>query len=121
MYFRKQNTLYSCSNSGQYFLSQLYIDSTYEDKLINQPDNIVNVSLGWDYKGFSILVSAIYQSAIFNNTNFHNELRTDKKEYLRLDLAAKQKLPWYNIEVFLNLNNLNGANDTYIIRGNGFR
>ena len=97
-----------------------YVDSTYEDKLINQPDNIVNVSLGWDYKGFSILGSAIYQSAIFNGTDFHPELRTEKKEYLRLDLAAKQELPWYNIEVFLNLNNLNGANDTYIIRGNGF-
>ena len=98
----------------------IYIDSTYEDKLINQPDNIVNVSLGWDYEGFSILGSAIYQSAIFNSTNFHNELRTDKKEYLRLDVAAKQKLPWYNIEVFMNLNNLNGANDTNILRGNGF-
>ncbi len=98
----------------------IYVDSTYEDKLINQPDNIVNLSLGWDYKGFSILGSAIYQSAIFNSTNFHNELRTEKKEYLRLDVAAKQELPWYNIEVFMNLNNLNGANDTYILRGNGF-
>ena len=97
-----------------------YVDSTYEDKLINQPDNIVNVSLGWDYEGFSILGSAIYQSTIFNSTDFHPELRTEKKEYLRFDLAAKQELPWYGIEVFLNLNNLNGANDTYILRGNGF-
>jgi len=100
--------------------STYYVDSTYEDKLINQPDNIVNVSLGWDYKGFSILGSLIYQSTIFNRTNFHPELRTDKKEYLRLDLAAKQELPWYGIEVFLNLNNLNGANDIYLLRGNGF-
>ena len=80
----------------------------------------MNVSLGWDYQGFSILGSAIYQSSIFNSTNFWNALRTDKKEYLRLDIVAKQKLPWYNVEVFLNLNNLNGANDTYIIRGNNY-
>jgi len=101
-------------------LKTVYVDSSYEDKLINQPDNIVNVSLGWDYEGFSILGSMIYQSTIFNSTNFHPELRSEKKEYLRLDIAAKQELPWYNIEVFLNLNNLNGANDTYLLRGNGF-
>ncbi|MCB0747897.1 MAG: hypothetical protein KDC90_10585, partial [Ignavibacteriae bacterium] len=45
----------------------------------------------------------------------------DKAEYLRWDIVAKQKLPWYNMEVFLNLNNLNGENDTYLVRGNNFR
>jgi outer membrane receptor protein involved in Fe transport len=97
-----------------------YTDTTYTDRLINQPDNIVNVSLGWDFKGFSILASAIYQSAIFNNTHFYNSLRSDKAEYLRWDIVAKQKLPWYNIEMFMNLNNLNSENDTYLIRGNNF-
>ncbi len=97
-----------------------YNDTTYTDKLINQPDNIINISLGWDYKGFSILASMIYQSGIFTSTNFWNAYRIDKDEYTRFDLAAKQKLPWYNTELFLNLNNLNGENDTYIQRGNSF-
>ena len=108
-------------NTGYPLFQPTYTDTTYEDKLINQPDNIVNVSLGWDYKDFSILASLIYQSAIFNSTNFWNALRTDKAEYTRIDLAARQKLPWYGIEVFMNINNLNGANDTYIVRGNGFK
>ncbi|MCB9249440.1 MAG: TonB-dependent receptor [Ignavibacteriales bacterium] len=108
-------------NSGYPLFQPTYTDTTYTDALINQPDNIVNVSLGWDYEGFSVLVSAIYQSAIFNSTDFWNALRTDKAEYLRWDIVAKQKLPWYNMEVFLNLNNLNGENDTYIVRGNNFK
>jgi len=62
----------------------------------------------------------VYQSRIFNNTNYYNALKNDKAEYIRLDLAAKQKLPWYNIEMFMNINNLTGENETYIMRGNGF-
>jgi TonB-dependent receptor len=108
-------------NSGFPLFQPTYTDTIYTDRLINQPDDIVNVSLGYDYKGFSILVSTIYQSAIFNSTNFWNGLRTDKKEYLRWDIVVRQKLPWYNMETFLNLNNLNGENDTFIVRGNHFR
>ena len=108
-------------NSGFPFFQPIYTDTTYTDALINQPDDIVNVSLGFDYKGFSVLVSTIYQSAIFNSTNFWNSLRTDKAEYLRWDIVARQKLPWYNMEMFLNLNNLNGENDTFLVRGNNFR
>lgn len=108
-------------NSGPPLFLPTYNDTTYTDALINQPDDIVNVSMGWDYKGFSILLSMIYQSGIFNSTNFYNANRTDKAAWTRFDLAAKQKLPWYNTELFLNLNNLNGENDTYIRRGNGFR
>ena len=108
-------------NTGYPLFQPTYTDTTYEDALINQPDDIINVSLGYDYKGFSILFSMIYQSAIFNSTDYWNAFRTDKDEYLRWDIVMKQKLPWYNIEVFLNLNNLNGENDTFIMRGNGFR
>ncbi len=97
-----------------------YTDTSYTESLINQPDDIINVSLGWDYKDFSVLVSMIYQSSIFHSTDFWDAYRTDKAEYTRFDLVAKQKLPWYNMEVFLNLNNLNGENDTYIQRGNSF-
>ncbi len=112
---------FSVVSPGVFPLYQpVYIDSTYEDRLIDQPDDIINLSLGYDYKDFSILVSMIYQSGIFNQTDFWNALRVDKAEYLRWDLVANQKLPWYNSEVFLHLNNLNGEPDTYIIRGNGY-
>lgn len=107
-------------STGYPYYKPVYTDSTYSDRLINQPDDIVNVSLGWDYKGFSALVSMIYQSSIFNSTDYWNANRTDKAEYLRWDIVMKQELPWYNMEVFMNLNNLNGENDTYVVRGNHF-
>ncbi len=97
-----------------------YVDSSYTDRLVNQPDDIVNLSLGYDYKGFSILASMIYQSEVFNGTNFWNALRTDQSKFLRWDLVVNQELPWYNIEVFLHMNNLNGEPQSYTIRGNGY-
>jgi hypothetical protein len=80
----------------------------------------VNLSLGYDYGKFSILFSMIYQSQVFNQPNFWWTLRSDKTKYLRWDVAVKQGLPWYNLEVFLTVNNLNKESDVYTIRKNGF-
>ena len=86
---------------------------------MDQPDDIVNLALGFDYKDFSIRVSMLYQTDIFTGVNFWPQLRSHTSAYRRWDIAAKQKLPWYNIEVFCNLNNINGAKDISIIQGGG--
>ena len=62
----------------------------------------------------------IYQAQIYNSTSFYNSLRSDKAKYLRWDLSAKQGLPWYGIEVFFDVNNINSEEDVYSIRGSGF-
>ncbi len=98
----------------------VYIDSSYADRLMYQPDDIVNVSLGFDYEKFSILGSVIYQSNIFNGTNFYNSLRSDKVKYLRWDISVKQGLPVPGIELFFDLNNINSEDDIYQVRGSGF-
>ena len=69
------------------------------------------MSLGFDYKGFSIRVSMLYHTDIFTGVNFWPQLRSHTSAYRRWDLAAKQELPWYGIEVFGNLNNMNSAKD----------
>ena len=107
------------SNSGYPLFKSIYIDSSYVDRLINQPNDIVNLSVGYDYKKFSIRASMIYQSDVFNNTNFYNSLRSDKVKYMRWDFSVKQGLPWFGVEVFADLNNVNSENDTYTIRGPG--
>ena len=96
------------------------VDTLYTDRLYQQPNDVVNLSLGYDYRKFSILFSMIYQSQVFDKPNFWWTLRSDKTKYLRWDVVIKQGLPWYNIEVFCNVNNLNNEFDIYTIRKNGF-
>jgi TonB-dependent receptor len=97
-----------------------HVDTFYTDRLLDQPDNIVNLSVGYDYQGFSVLVSMIYQANVSTGTDQYPELRPAKLSYLRWDLTAKQNLPLPGLVVYLNLVNLNNANDTYVIKGNGF-
>lgn len=106
--------------SSVYPYPSTYIDTNYTDRLIQQPKDIVNLSIGFDYAQLSILVSMIYQSDVYNGTNFYNALRSDKDKYTRWDLSVKQGLPWEGLEVYGDLNNLNGAEDSYLIRGSGF-
>jgi hypothetical protein len=95
------------------------IDTSYINRLIDQPDDIVNLSLGFDYQGFSIRVSMLYQSDIFTGPNFWPQLNAHTSAYRRWDIAAKQDLPWFGIELYGDVNNLNGANDISVIQGGG--
>jgi TonB-dependent receptor len=97
-----------------------YVDTSFIDRLIQQPNDVVNLSLGYDYRKFSILASMIYQSDVFNESDFYWTLRSDKTKYLRWDLAVKQGLPWNDLELYLDINDVNSEADIYTIRKNGF-
>ncbi len=96
-----------------------YIDSSFTDKLLYQPDNIVNLSLGYDYKDFSIRLSMLYQAEIFTYPNFWPQLRSGTSPYTRWDLSFKQKLPWFGIQIYGDLNNINGVKDVSVIKKGG--
>jgi hypothetical protein len=96
-----------------------YIDTSFVNRLLYQPNDIANMSLGFDYKGFSIRGSLLYQADIFTSPNFWPQLRGHTAAYKRWDLAVKQELPWYGIQVYGDINNINGANDVSIIQGGG--
>jgi len=107
-------------HSPVYPFPTIHVDTTYSDRLIQQPNDVVNLSLGFDYAQFSILASMIFQSQVYNGTDFYNSLRSDKANYLRWDLAVNQGLPWFGTQIFFDVNNLNSANDIYLVRGSGF-
>lgn len=93
-----------------------YVDTTYSDKLLYQPNNILNLSLGYDFMGFSVRISMLYQENIFTGPDFWPQLRTSTSSYTRWDLAVKQELPWYGIQVFFDMNNINGARDISVVK-----
>ncbi len=93
----------------------VYVDTSFTDRLLYQPDNIVNLSLGYDYEGFSSRVSLVYQSDTFTGPQFWPQLRTHTSAYTRWDLSVKQILPWAGIQLYGDVNNLNGAEDISVI------
>ena len=93
-------------------------ETYYLDRLIDQPDQILNFSLGYDFKGFSGRLSMLQISDVYKSTNFWPEMRETTDPYKRFDLSIKQKLPIDNLEIFLNVANLKEAVD--ITRKRGF-
>jgi TonB-dependent receptor len=96
------------------------VDTFYANRMLEQPDDIINVSLGYDLKGFSINVSMIYQANIFKTNNFWEEQWAITDDYLRFDVALKQNLPFFGMQLFANINNINGAKDATLMNGNSF-
>ncbi len=96
------------------------IDTFYTDRLIYQPGDILNVTIGYDFKGFSTRLSFLYQDDIFAYTHFFKELRGVSDKYYRLDLSMKQKLPWKGFEILLNISNLSSSVERDINVSRGF-
>ena len=92
------------------------IDTFYVDRLIDQPDEIINISLGYDYKGFSGRLSMLYKSNVFMRTDFWPELRQSTDDYRRWDISMKMDLPVDGLEMFLNVSNITEAVDKNIFR-----
>jgi TonB-dependent receptor len=100
---------YELTTSG---FPRRYIDTSYFAPLLYQPDDILNFTIGYDYEGFSIRVSSIYSADIFTGPTQWSQLRAFSTAYNKWDASIKQELPfWHGMEVFLNLVNINSAED----------
>jgi hypothetical protein len=104
-----------------YIPKLVYVDTVYSGRLLNQPNDVLNISLGYDYLDFSVRASMLYQDNIFKNPShlLGNRVHTDK--YIRFDLSVKQTLPWFGLQLLFNLNNITGEDDMDINAKTGFR
>jgi len=96
------------------------IDTTYSNPMIMQPDHLFNLSVGFDYKGFSVRGAMRFISHIFKAANWYDALRGYSTDFYRYDLALRQKLPVEGLEIFLDLNNLTNAYERDVIKHLGF-
>ncbi|MCX7876484.1 MAG: TonB-dependent receptor [Melioribacteraceae bacterium] len=96
------------------------IDTFYVARLIDQPNDIFNITVGYDYKDLSLRLSYLYQDDIFKRDNFYEKLRGNSIAYKRLDFTVKQKLPIEGLDLFFNYNNILNAVETDVVNGNGY-
>ncbi len=95
------------------FFDNILVDTVTVSQLPDQPNDILNLTIGYDFKGFSTRFSMFYQvgSVIGRGTRtFLDFDDTFVDDFLRIDITMKQKLP-QNIEVYANFNNVNGEGD----------
>ena len=87
-------------------LPNTYYYATRGGNLVNQPASKLNVSLGWDYKGFGIRVSYAYQDKTLQSLDAHYSVFDSYTSPIKLaDLQVTQKIG-HNITIFANLTNL---------------
>ena len=96
------------------------IDTFYTTRLLNQPNDIVNLSVGYDFRGFSVRLSMIYQDNIFKRPDFWLQQRINSAAYTRWDLSVKQSLPWSGITLYFNVSNIDGEDDLDVNQKNLF-
>ncbi|MCW8850000.1 MAG: TonB-dependent receptor [Melioribacteraceae bacterium] len=101
----------------------ILVDSASTGRLIDQPNHILNLYIGYDYEGFSSRLSFLFQdNSARSNGGRYPENDSYTTEYFRIDFSARQKLPYFNSELFLDVSNLNNANTSWIHRSTeGFR
>lgn len=96
------------------------IDTTYTAPLIDQPDDILNLTLGYDYKGFSVRASMQYISDVFTTNAWQPALRGYSDSMYLYDLSLKQKLPLNGMVLFANFKNLSKSLERSINKGTGY-
>jgi TonB-dependent receptor len=90
---------------------QTVVDTFYTTRMLNQPNDVANVALGYDLGGFSVRLSLLYQNNIFKRPDYWMQQRVFSDKFTRWDLSVKQNLPWFGIQIYLNLNNISGEDD----------
>jgi TonB-dependent receptor len=102
-------------------MTQTVTDTFYTSRMLNQPNDIMNLAVGYDLAGFSLRLSMLYTDNIFKNPDFWLQQRVLSDKFVRWDLSVKQDLPWFGMQVFFNVNNITGEDDVDLNQKNRFR
>lgn len=87
------------------------IDTFRIAPMTHQAEHIANISLGYDFKGFSSRVSMQYQGATLRSVGNRPETDLYTDDYLRFDASIRQRFFNGRMSVFANLNNITNRED----------
>ncbi len=90
-------------------------DTTRVGRMPDQPNDIFNATLGYDFKGFSARLSFLYQDNVLGNPGIRAELDSFTDALYRWDLILYQRLPWRGFQAYLNLNNITDSSDRQFV------
>jgi TonB-dependent receptor len=102
---------------GVYGLESM--DTTRTGPIVHQPDYVANLSLGYNYSGFSARIAMHFQGKTYHlvGTRAENDVYIDA--FQRLDLALKQNLFGGMAAVTFNVHNLSNRREkSWIFTGN---
>ena len=107
----------SVATGSGMFKKYTYVDTTRTGRLIDQPNDILNLTLGYDIGGFSARLSYQYTDNVLRGADeVYEELDSYTAPYSRWDLTINQKLPWFKgLQMFLNINNITNRPDRQFI------
>jgi TonB-dependent receptor len=91
-------------------LKMVRIDSTRSGRMIYQPNHILNLAIGYDYRGFSGRLSLLYQGNTLSKVGEREEADGYTDDLVRWDLSLKQYI-WGGLELFFHLNNISDRPD----------
>ena len=86
------------------------VESSRTARMPDQPAHTANISLGYDYEGFSGRVIFLYQSDRTSFIAIDEALDTFVADYMRWDITLQQKIGW-GVQLYANFNNLNNRHD----------
>jgi hypothetical protein len=98
----------------------VYTDTYYADRMIDQANQLLNLSLGYDYKGFSIRASMKYTDDLFKSYALYDPYREYTTGRYDYDVVIRQKLPVNGLQLFCNFVNLSKTRNITINQGSGW-
>ncbi len=110
-YVVKKTTVVTPPGGGRPYNVDSLVAMSRGGRLLDQPDDIVNASIGYDYKGFSGRVSFLYQGSAVSGIGSRVEQDGFTHDYFRIDASVRQLLPVPGLQLYLDVNNLNQRAD----------
>jgi len=110
-------TTYEIGDDGRPTVSMNRIDSTITNRLEYQPNNIANISLGFNYKGLNAWLSFQYSGETLTGWSNQKELIPFQISFSRWDFQIAQKLPIEGMDLLFNVANINNYNSSSKLSG----